>query len=107
MRVEAMLGVISYCYIKGVFESDEIERRLWQDNTFLATFGNELPTALKIRNFRREHRTAILAIIENAVNRFEERRSGGDSANVSGTAHVKAEELLKMANLMDHLNWDG
>jgi hypothetical protein len=104
IRIEAMLGAISYCYIKGVFESDEIERRLWQDRAFLATFGNELPTALKIRNFRRDHRPAILAIIENAVSRFQERRSGGDSTNASETAHIKAEQLLNMANWMDQVN---
>jgi hypothetical protein len=74
-RVEAMLGVISYCYAKGLFDSAEIERRLWQDKRFLATFGNEIPSAQSIRSFRRSHRENILAIIEQALSQCRQRTS--------------------------------
>src|SRR5688572_19708035 len=110
-RVEAMLGVISYCYTKGLFDSDEIERRLWQDGVFLATFGNEIPSAQKIRQFRRNHRENILAIIEQSLQQYRRRTSsqrpvpGSHDATkpVSEPARLKAQQLLDMANIMDQL----
>jgi hypothetical protein len=103
LRVEAMLGVITYCYVKGVFDSGEIERRLWQDAAFLATFGDGLPTAQGIRRFRRQHHAAILATIENAMRRFEKRTAANAPPGISDSAHVRAEHLLDMASLMDQL----
>jgi hypothetical protein len=114
VRVEAMIGVISYCYVKGIFESNEIERRLWRDETFLASFGNELPTAQKIRVFRRQHRAAILATIEHALAGFRQRSTHSKSEppapgndDIPGTLHAKAEHLLEMASVMDRLASDS
>jgi len=111
MRLEAMLGVVSYCYMKGVFDSGEIERRLWQDTAFLATFGGETPTAQTIRCFRREYRTAIMATIERALCEFRQRTAMQAPVNrpdasppVSDAMHSKANHLLNMASIMDQLN---
>ena len=112
-RVEAMLGVISYCYAKGLFDSAKIEDRLWEDEAFLATFGNEIPSAQKIRCFRRNHRENILAIIEQALQQYGQRTSGqphpatGDTPQPAAeSVRLKAQQLLDMANIMDQLAAD-
>jgi hypothetical protein len=112
-RVEAMLGVISYCYTKGLFDSEEIERRLWEDDAFLATFSNEIPSAQRIRNFRRNHRENILAIIEQALQQYGQRTSSPSgpvshdtSEAVCESVRLKAQQLLDMANIMDQLGAD-
>jgi len=108
-RVEAMLGVISYCYTKGLFNSEEIERRLWEDEDFLATFGEEIPSAQQIRKFRRRHRPHIVAVIEQALQHYWQRP---DSPGVlplppdRGVAQRRAQQLLDMANVMDQLASD-
>jgi hypothetical protein len=113
LRVEALLGVISYCYARGLFNSEEIERRLWQDEAFLATFRNEIPSAQKIRCFRRNHRENILAIIEQALQECAQRTRSQPPAPVHADASTcpnslrhKAEQLLAMANIIDQLAAD-
>lgn len=111
LRLEAMLGVISYCYMKGVFDSEEIERRLWQDTAFLATFGRETPTAQTIRCFRRQYRAVIMATIERALGGFRRRMAAeapenrtGASQPLSDAIHFQASHLLDMASIMDQLS---
>ena len=112
-RIEAMLGVISYCYAKGVFDSEEIERRLWQDEAFLATFGEGIPSARKIRSFRWRHRENLLAIIEQALQESARRASSpaasscdGVSAAGEDSVRLQAQQLLDMASIMDQLASD-
>lgn len=115
LRMKTMLGVICYCYVKGVFDSEEIEHRLWSDPAFLATFGNNPPTAMRIRGFRRLHRQVILTTIEHALMAFKERRhepygppaSSSRKAVAPETEHMQAEHLLDMANIMDQLSSDS
>jgi hypothetical protein len=112
LDLEAMLGVISYCYVKGVISSREIEEHLWRTRAFLSAFGEELPTAPTIRRFRRQHREAILATIESALQHFLSRRSepppdtgatGERARNASPSPHARAQQLLDTAILMDGL----
>ena len=107
-----MLGVISYCYAKGVVSSREIEEHLWRNTAFLNAFGEDLPTAQAIRRFRRQHREAILATIESALQHFWSRRSevspetgttGETARNVSSSPQVRARQLLDAAMFMDGL----
>jgi hypothetical protein len=107
-RVEAMLGLISYCYAKGLFDSAEIARRLWREEAFLATFGNDIPSAKSIRCFRRKHRENILAVIEQALQEYRQRTStvtpsarqdAGEPASES--VRLKAQHLVQMASIMD------
>jgi hypothetical protein len=110
--LDATLGVISYCYVKGIFESTEIEYRLWQDPKFLAAFGDSLPTAQAIRAFRRRYRAVILATIEKALILFQHRTQKLPEASAvdvsvgteTGAIHEQAEHLLEMAGIMDQLD---
>jgi hypothetical protein len=111
VRVEAMLGVISYCYAKGLFDSGEIERRLWEDEAFLKTFEENIPSAQGIRAFRRRHRKNILAIIEEALQQYWQRASNlppdmPGIIELSEAVRRKAQQLLDMACAIDQLDCD-
>jgi hypothetical protein len=112
LNLEAMLGVISYCYAKGVVSSREIEEHLWRNAAFLSAFGEDLPTARTIRRFRRQHREAILATVESALQHFGRRCSepppdtataGEPACKSSESPHARAQQLVDAARLMDGL----
>ena len=64
---ESMLGVVSYCYAKGVYGSNDIGRKLNQDPAFRASCQHEVPRPEDIRRFRRLNREAIQKTLEKAL----------------------------------------
>ena len=74
---EQMLGAVSYCYAKGVYESEEIERKMMRDTTLREAVHGEVPDARAIRKFRRLNREAIQKTLEKAFSllRKKEKRS--------------------------------
>lgn len=64
---ESMLGVVSYCYAKGVYGSNDIGRKLNQDTAFRVSCQNEVPRPEDIRRFRRLNREAIQKTLEKAL----------------------------------------
>jgi hypothetical protein len=64
---ESMLGVVSYCYAKGIYGSKEIGRKMAQDPVFRAACKNEVPRPEDIRRFRRLNRDAILKTLEKVL----------------------------------------
>jgi hypothetical protein len=77
---QQMLGAIAYCYAKGIYRSEDIERKMMKDPEFRAAVGNEVPGARAIRSFRRFNRQAILHTLARF---FRWRRA--QSASVAGT----------------------
>ncbi len=61
-----MLGAVSYCYAKGVYESEEIERKMMNDPTLRASVQGNVPDAKAIRRFRMLNRGAIQSTLEKA-----------------------------------------
>ncbi len=53
LPLEVMLGVITYCYARGVFNSGEIAARLKAEPELRKAFGRDLPDESAIRQFRR------------------------------------------------------
>ena len=66
MPPKEMLGAVSYCYAKGVYESDAIEQKMLKDPELRATMGDNIPDAQAIRKFRRLNLSAIKQTIEKA-----------------------------------------
>ena len=64
LPLEVMLGLISYCYARGIFRSDDIARRLREQPELAKEFGRDLPDAQAIRRFRRRHADAIEETLE-------------------------------------------
>lgn len=61
-----LLGVVSYCYAKGVYDSAEIEDKMRQSPELRAATHDNIPGASLIRRFRRLNREAIHAMLEEA-----------------------------------------
>src|SRR5882672_5837895 len=68
-----LLGAVSYCYAKGVYDSSDIENKMWQIPEVRAATQNNVPDAPLIRRFRRLNREAIRATLEEAF-RFLRRK---------------------------------
>ncbi len=67
---EAMLGLVTYCYAKGVLSSCDIERKLWKDRRIVSTCPEQIPEAHTIRKFRRLNRAMILQVLEKSLKRI-------------------------------------
>jgi len=63
----SMLGVVSYCYTKGVFASDDIGRKLASDPSVRVVAGGDIPRPEDIRRFRNLNREAIQSTVEKAL----------------------------------------
>lgn len=91
---QEMLGAVSYAYAKGVYRSEDLERKLLQDPEMRAALGDEVPDAPTIRRFRRLNRQAILATLENFF-RWKHKKakaSPGDSGSLAPVPKPAAQE---------------
>lgn len=70
----SVLGIVSYCYAKGVYSSDEIERKILSDPDVRAACADEVPSAGALRRFRRLNRDAIVATLEKFFGRWQRRK---------------------------------
>jgi hypothetical protein len=75
-----MLGAVSYCYAKGVYQSEEIERKMLDDTAICEATGGEVPGAREIRKFRRLNRKSIQATLENAFHQQNQHAQAGAPA---------------------------
>jgi Transposase domain (DUF772) len=64
LPAKEMLGAVAYCYAKGVYTSEEIERKMLTDPELRAATGGQIPDAHSIRRFRKFNREAIQATLE-------------------------------------------
>ena len=64
---ETMLGVVSYCYTKGVYASEDIGRELGREPLVQQVAQGDLPRPEDIRRFRRLNREAIQETVEKAL----------------------------------------
>lgn len=105
LQPEIMLAVLSYCYASGIYASAEIENRLWHDDAFLARYDQQLPTAPRIRQFRRQHRQQIIAVIETALRAQRERSAAAPASAIAlrdpFTAAAMALENASVADSLD------
>jgi len=63
-RDAALLGAVAYCYVKGVFSSADIERKMLRDPEFREALDGVVPDPSTIRKFRRMNREAIQVVLE-------------------------------------------
>jgi Transposase domain (DUF772) len=64
---EKMLGVVSYCYSKGIYSSEDIERKLLQDPLVRESCLGDVPRSEAIRRFRRLNRQVIQSTLEKVL----------------------------------------
>lgn len=61
---DELLGAVAYCYVKGVFSSADIERKMLRDPEFREALDGVVPDPETIRRFRRLNREAIQTVLE-------------------------------------------
>lgn len=107
-----MLGAVAYAYAKGVYRSEDIERKMLQDPEFRQAVHNEVPSAATIRRFRRLNRAALLATLGKF---FRWRRAqaaanpasapaGGTDTSTQFFVKTEAEDLLNKAAWVDNMS---
>src|SRR4030095_12618319 len=61
---DELLGAVAYCYVKGVYSSADIERKMLRDAEFRNALDGMVPDPATIRRFRRLNREAIQIVLE-------------------------------------------
>lgn len=118
-----MLGAVSYCYAKGVYESEEIERKMLRDPTLRDSVHGEVPDANTIRRFRRLNRDAIQQTLEKAFGFMRRKEKADSSKRLEGQPPAspvpaapgdstmlfvkhEAEERVQQAAFIDNMSKD-
>ena len=95
-----MLGVITYCYVRGVFSSKEIAERLKQEPQLRKSFGRHLPDEAAIKAFRRRYAAQIEDLLETVYQAFPPNEPGASAqpgASQTEIVHHEAVERLHAA----------
>jgi hypothetical protein len=64
LTADELLGAVTYCYVKGLFSSADIEEGMRRDPEFRAALNGVVPDPATIRKFRRLNRAAIQFVLE-------------------------------------------
>jgi hypothetical protein len=68
------LGAVAYCYVKGVYSSADIERKMLRDAEFRDALDGMVPDPATIRRFRRLNREAIQIVLEKFYARLRQQQ---------------------------------
>jgi hypothetical protein len=74
MSPDELLGAVAYCYVKGVFSSADIERKMLRDAEFRDALDGVVPDPATIRKFRRMNREAIQVLLEKFYGRLRQQQ---------------------------------
>jgi hypothetical protein len=74
VSAEEMLGAVAYCYAKGVYSADDIERKMLRDPEFRDALGGVVPDPQSIRRFRKLNRAAIQEVLEKFYRRLRKQK---------------------------------
>ena len=95
-----MLGVITYCYVRGVFSSKEIAEKLKQEPALRKSFGRNLPDEAAIKSFRRRYAAEIEDLLETVYRAYspeDAKLAAEPGASQSEIVHREAVERLHEA----------
>jgi hypothetical protein len=98
LPLKEMLGVITYCYARGVFTSAEIATRLLQEPELRRTVGRDLPDEAAIRRFRRKYAGEIEEALETLYQVFPPQ----DPALASEAVDASGDLAHKLAGTRVH-----
>lgn len=90
LPLETMLGVITYCYARGVFNSGDIAARLKAEPELRKAFGRDLPDESAIRRFRRKYAGEIEDALETLYVAFPPQADSAHSDQPENAAHKQA-----------------
>ncbi len=99
LPLKEMLGVITYCYARGVFNSGEIAARLKQEPELRKALGKNLPDETTIRRFRRMYAGEIEDALELLYQAFPPELNQADKEK---QAHQQASSRVHNAIWTDN-----
>lgn len=97
LPIKDMLGLIGYCYVRGVFSSKEIAERLKAEPELRKRFGRHLPDEQAIKVFRRRHAADIENLLETVYRAFppgDSSMSVEPASSQTEIVHREASERL-------------
>ncbi|MEI7728123.1 MAG: transposase [Verrucomicrobiota bacterium] len=103
LPIKDMLGVITYCYVRGVFSSKEIAEKLKQDPELRKSFGKHLPDEADIKAFRRSYAAEIEDLLETVFRAFPPNASKTDGAQGVGQTEIVHREAV---DRLHDANWE-
>ena len=104
--LKGMLGVITYCYVRGVFSSKEISGRLKHEPQLRKSFGRHLPDEVTIKAFRRRYAAQIEDVLETVYRAFppnQTKTAAEQGASQTEIVHHEAVERLHDAAWEDNM----
>ncbi len=99
LPLKEMLGVITYCYARGIFNSGEIAARLKQEPELRKALGKNLPDEATIRRFRRMYAGEIEDALELLYQAFPPELTAADKEKL---AHQQASSRVHNAIWTDN-----
>jgi hypothetical protein len=98
-----LLGVIAYCYARGIYGSAEIEQRMLTDPELLKVVGYEVPRPKAIRRFRQHNRVAIRQVLEQYLRQEHDRQHAAAVPTGETTILIRksAERKITEASVQD------
>lgn len=104
-----LLALLSYCYAREIYGSEEVEALLRRDVEFRRLCQNEFPGARVFRRFRRENREALTGCLRTVLCFLSrQRRASGVGVDWSeGKEEEEAVRRIDMAMFMDNIELDG
>jgi len=101
---KTMLRLLAYAYATAVFESDEIVRRCYSDESFrLITEGHAPETANVVSRFRRENRGLLKWCLTQVLKRAI-RAKAGDVFLPAGLKRRLVDSAVMRLNVARHLD---
>jgi hypothetical protein len=107
LPVKEMLGVITYCYARGVFWSAEIAERLKKEPELRKAFGQNLPDGQAIRRFRRRYAGEIEDALEALYRAFppkDPELAPKEDGSQTEIVHRQAADRLHDASRTDNIH---
>jgi hypothetical protein len=104
----SLLGVLAYCYAKGVYESEAIEAEMRRIPALQQVLPAAAPDAHLIQRFRRHNHDVITGTLERYFSELRHRRAAAapevaSSGDTTLIAHQQAVSKLGEAIVMDTL----
>jgi Transposase domain (DUF772) len=102
---KVLLALLSYCYARQTYGSEDIEDLMRQDGEFRQLCQGEFPSARLLRRFRRENREAVRLCLQGALRFLLETQKTASPASDAALAE-EADRRILMAMFIDHMQSD-
>jgi len=113
----AMLAMLTYCYVNGVYGSYDIEQMMYEDAAFRALCGRDYPDSRGLRRFRRYNHAVLKRTLEetlrgawslnlNAATNGTAKQSSNGLIDAAANDRIaqEAQHRLEKAMFIDHMS---